>query len=122
MMHKDVCVLLREGFNEKDWKFFRDAPERIFWPKLEKEYQEEIQGIAEGVARGYRYDKIDITVLNANIELASYYVPWLANKIKQDSLNNQAPGKCSAFIANGQLHEGRKDRHRTQQLERLHRR
>jgi hypothetical protein len=95
-----------KGSTAKDWKFFREAAERIFWPKLEKEYQEEIQGIAEGVAaRGYKYDKIDITVLNANIELASYYVPWLANKIKQDSMNNRAPGKCSAFIATGSYTE-----------------
>ncbi|MFH0989224.1 MAG: C45 family peptidase [bacterium] len=87
---------------QKDWKFFRQAAEQLFWPKLEKEYQEEIQGIVEGLAsRGYTYDKIDITALNANIEIASYYIPWLANKLKKDSLNNKAPGKCSAFIATG---------------------
>ena len=91
-----------KGSTQKDWKFFREAAGRIFWPKLEKEYQEEIQGIADGLkAKGYKYDNIDITVLNANIELASYYLPWLANKIKQDSMNNRAPGKCSAFIATG---------------------
>ena len=91
-----------KGTPHKDWNFFREAAERIFWPKIDREYQEEIQGIAEGLAaRGYKWDKIDVTVLNANIELASYYVPWLANKMKQDSMNNQAPGKCSAFIATG---------------------
>ncbi|TSA40009.1 peptidase C45 [bacterium] len=103
----DDCIRMfafyfEKGSTQKDWKFFREATERIFWPKIDKEYQEELEGIAEGLAaRGYKYDKIDITVLNANIELASYYVPWLANKIRKDSLNNQAPGKCSAFIATG---------------------
>jgi hypothetical protein len=103
----DDCIKMfayyfEKGSTHKDWKFFRDAAERIIWPKVEPEYQEELQGIAEGLAaRGYKYDKIDVTVLNANIELASYYVPALANRIKQDSLNNQAPGKCSAFVATG---------------------
>jgi hypothetical protein len=103
----DDCIKMftfyfEKGSTQKDWKFFREATERIFWPRIEKEYQEELQGIAEGMAaRGYKYDNIDITVLNANIELASYYVPWLANKIKSDSLNNRAPGRCSAFIATG---------------------
>jgi hypothetical protein len=99
---KMFAYYFEKGSTQKDWKFFREAAARIFWPKLEKEYQEEIEGIAEGLkARGYKYDNIDITALNANIELASYYVPWLANKIKQDSMNNRAPGKCSAFIATG---------------------
>lgn len=103
---KMFAFYFENGSVKKDWKFFRDAAERIFWPKLEKEYQEEIQGIVDGLAtRGYKYDKIDITALNANIEIASYYIPWLANKLKQDSLNNRAPGKCSAFIATGSYTE-----------------
>jgi len=103
---KMFAYYFENGSTQKDWKFFRDAAERIFWPKLEKEYQEEIQGIAEGLAaRGYKYDHIDITVLNANIELSSYYVPWIANKMKEDSMNNRAPGKCSAFIATGSYTE-----------------
>ena len=73
------------GSVKKDWSFFREAAERLFWPKLEKEYQDEILGIVEGLkARGYAYDNIDITALNGNIELVSYYLPYLANKIKAD--------------------------------------
>ncbi len=103
----DDCIKMfayyfENGSTKKDWAFFREASERIFWPQIDREYQEEIQGIADGlVARGYKYDKIDVTALNANIEIASYYIPWLAEKIKKDSLNNKAPGKCSAFIATG---------------------
>ncbi|MBM4161371.1 MAG: peptidase C45 [Ignavibacteria bacterium] len=91
-----------KGSAQKPWTFFREAAERVFWPKLEQEYQQEIEGIVEGlVTQGYKYDKFDITALNANIEIASYYLPWLANKVKQDSMKNQAPGRCSAFIATG---------------------
>jgi hypothetical protein len=94
------------GSTQKPWKFFREAAEEIFWPKLEKEYREEIEGMVEGLAaRGFHYDPIDITALNANIEIASYYLPWLANRMKGDSLNNRAPGKCSAFIATGSYTE-----------------
>ena len=92
----------QNGPTQKKWSFFRETAGTLFWPKLEKEYQDEISGIVEGLkARGYKYDHLDITALNANIEIASYYIPWLANKIKKDSLTNQAPGKCSAFIATG---------------------
>src|SRR3989338_2864965 len=94
------------GSVKKDWSFFREAAERLFWPQPEKEYQDEILGIVEGLkARGYAYDNIDITALNGNIELVSYYLPYLANKIKADSMNNRAPGYCSAFIATGSYTE-----------------
>ena len=33
----------------KDWTFYREAAERMFWPKLEPEYQAEIEGIVAGL-------------------------------------------------------------------------
>jgi hypothetical protein len=91
-----------KGPTKKEWSFFREAAERIFWPKIEKEYQEEIQGIVAGLkARGFSYDAVDITALNAFIEIGDYYLPWLKNREKENSSNNQAPEKCSAFIATG---------------------
>jgi hypothetical protein len=91
-----------KGPMKKEWTFFREAAERIFWPKLEKEYQEEIQGIVAGLgARGFQYDLIDITALNAYMEIADYYLPWLSKHVKENSLSYQAQGKCSAFIATG---------------------
>src|ERR1017187_7149830 len=64
------------------WDFYRSASKRLLWPKLEKEYKDEIKGIAEGLqAKGYKYDSLDVTALNANIELSQYYVPTLMNKI-----------------------------------------
>ena len=84
------------------WDFYRNAAKRFLWPKLEQEYKDEIKGIAEGLqAKGFKYDTLDLTALNANIELSQYYVPTLMNKIKPHSGDNRAPGNCSAFIATG---------------------
>ena len=47
----DLLKALRhflEGSTKRDWAFFRSSAERMFWPKLEAEYQEEIDGIVEG--------------------------------------------------------------------------
>jgi hypothetical protein len=87
----------------KDWAFYRDAVTKLgFWDRVDKEYQEEITGITEGLkARGKHYDVYDLVVLNANIELSQYYVPMLANKMHPGSANNKAPGNCSGFIATG---------------------
>jgi hypothetical protein len=86
----------------KDWAFYRAASKRFIWNKIDKEYQDEIKGIAEGLqAKGMKYDSLDITALNANIELSQYYVPALKNALKPHSDDNKAPGNCSAFIANG---------------------
>ncbi|MDP4151523.1 MAG: C45 family peptidase [Bacteroidota bacterium] len=86
----------------KDWSFYRGAVKRIFWSKVDQEYREEMSGIVEGLkAKGYDYDVYDIVVLNGNIELGQYYVPWLADRAKPGSADNKAPGNCSAFIATG---------------------
>ena len=97
-----------EKLSKRDWAFFRQAAERMFWPKLDMEYREEIEGIAEGLKARLpekNYDKIDITVLNGWIELAQYYVPSLEEKLKPGAANNKAPGYCSAFIATGSYTE-----------------
>ncbi|HEY8780264.1 MAG TPA: C45 family peptidase [Mucilaginibacter sp.] len=86
----------------KNWDFYRAASARFIWKKTDKEYQDEMKGIAEGLqAKGFKYDSLDVTALNAYIELSEYYVPTLMNKIKPGSGDNRAPGNCSAFIATG---------------------
>lgn len=98
-----------EGSTKRDWAFFRGAAERMFWPKLEAEYREEIEGIASGLKARLpktSYDAIDITALNGWIELASRYVPFLDEKDKTRAGDNIAPGYCSAFIACGSWTEG----------------
>jgi len=86
----------------KDWDFYRTAAKDMFWNKIDREYQEEIAGIVEGLkARGKDYDVYDLVALNGNIELSQYYVPMLAEKSKPGSADNKAPGNCSGFIATG---------------------
>jgi hypothetical protein len=86
----------------KDWNFYRQAAETIFWYKLNDEYKNEIKGIAAGLnARGKKYDSLDITALNGWMELAQYYLPAVrAKRIKGADLD-RSPGNCSAFIATG---------------------
>ncbi len=88
----------------RNWAFYRETAARLFWPKLEPEYQEEIEGIAAGLeARlpATSYDRTDITALNGWIEIGWYYIPWLADKAKPGAGDNKAPSYCSAFIATG---------------------
>jgi hypothetical protein len=88
--------------SSRDWAFYRAASKRFLWAKIDKEYQDEIKGIAEGLqVRGMKYDSLDITALNANIELSQYYVPALDKKADSTKGHNKAPGNCSAFIATG---------------------
>jgi hypothetical protein len=108
----DLLKALRhflQGSTKRDWAFFRAAAERLFWPKLDPEFQEEIEGIAAGLkARrpDLTYDRTDITVLNGWIELAWYYVPALDDLAKKGTGDNKAPGYCSAFIAAGSWTDG----------------
>src|SRR6516225_9176110 len=87
----------------KDWNFYRDAVKKMaFWSKIDKEYQEEITGITEGLkSKGKVHDVYDLVVLNGYIELSQYYLPYLNEKIKPGSGNNKAPGNCSGFVATG---------------------
>ena len=90
------------GSSGKDWAFYRGAAKRFLWAKIDSEYRAEIKGIAEGLqAKGFKYDSLDVTAMNALYELPGYYVPTLMNKVKAGSGDNRAPGNCSAFIATG---------------------
>ena len=92
----------------RDWAFFREAASRMFWPKLDPEYQEEIQGIVDGLKAKLpdrTYDMIDLTALNGWIELAWYYVPSLAEKTSPAAGENKSPAYCSGFIATGSYTE-----------------
>src|SRR5450432_4646297 len=91
-----------EHETKKDWAFYRRCAKNFLWDKLDREYKDEINGIAEGLhAKQKNYDSLDITALNAMEELAYYYVPQLQDKEKAGSGDNKAPGNCSAFIATG---------------------
>jgi len=87
----------------RKWEFYRQAGRKMFWPHIEAEYQEELEGIAKGVqSQGVKLDVWDIVALNGNIELPEYYVPWLNKSQKAANAPHIAPqGRCSAFIATG---------------------
>jgi hypothetical protein len=89
---------------KRDWAFFRAVAREQLWPKLDPEYQEELQGIAEGLNAhsGSQLDVYDIVALNSFEEVPDYYVPWLNKQEKRaDAPNLKSPGNCSAFVATG---------------------
>ena len=104
----EAVKLMDTHDTERDWEFFRKTAREMLWPQIDAEYQQELQGIADGVkAHGVDLDLYDIVALNAFEEVPDYYVPWL-NKQGQTKEEKQAraprlkaPGHCSAFIATG---------------------
>jgi hypothetical protein len=90
---------------QRDWEFFRKTAREMLWPHIDSEYQQELQGIADGVkAHGVDLDVYDIVALNAFEEVPDYYVPWLNKRATNKSTKSPklaAPGNCSAFIATG---------------------
>jgi len=88
---------------QRDWEFFRQTAREMLWPHIDAEYQQELQGIADGVkAHGVDLDVFDIVALNAFEEVPDYYVPWLNKREKSAKAPKlAAPGNCSAFIATG---------------------
>ncbi len=86
---------------KRDWSFYREAGERILWPKIGSEFQREIDGIVAGMAaHKVKADRWDLVALNALEELPYYYVPWL-DKQSGRPASTKSPGNCSAFIATG---------------------
>ncbi|MGC2110024.1 MAG: C45 family peptidase [Candidatus Korobacteraceae bacterium] len=87
----------------RDWNFYRATAQNILWPHIDLEYQQELQGIADGLkARGATLDLWDVVALNAMEEIPDYYVPWLNRKQKlAHAPDLKAPGNCSAFVATG---------------------
>jgi hypothetical protein len=86
---------------KRDWAFFRETAERMLWPKIDVEYQQEIDGIVAGLAaKGVKADRWDIVGLNSIEDVPEYYVPWL-DRQQQKPPTTKAPGNCSAFVATG---------------------
>jgi Phospholipase B len=101
---KDILRVLKPWLHhttKKEWAFYREASEKILWPKIDAEFQKELDGIVAGAAaRGVKADRWDIVALNALEELPYYYVPWLDKK-KGKPASTHSPGNCSAFVATG---------------------
>src|SRR5258706_5685240 len=66
---------------QRDWEVFRKTAREMLWPHIDAEYQQELQGIADGVkAHGVDLEVCDICALNAFEEVPDYYLPCL-NKL-----------------------------------------
>jgi hypothetical protein len=85
----------------RDWAHFRKAAQEIFWPRIEQEYRDELNGIVEGQkARGGKLDIWDIVALNAWLELPYYNA--MLKKLNPSAPTGAGPGDhCSAFVATG---------------------
>jgi Phospholipase B len=88
---------------KREWEFYRQTAQSILWPHIDLEYQQELQGIADGLkAHGSTMDLWDVVALNAMEEIPDYYVPWLNRQEKRSNAPDlKAPGNCSAFVATG---------------------
>ncbi len=99
----EAVKLIDTHSTQRDWDFFRQAARQMLWPKIDPEYQEELQGIVDGLrARGVQMDLDDVVALNAFEELPDYYVPWYNAQHKVAGAPHILPeGHCSAFVATG---------------------
>ena len=105
-----VIKLENTHATHRDWAFFRDAGRTMFWPHIDPEYRQELEGIARGIqSKGEKLDLWDVVALNGGIELPQYYVPWLDKRQHAANTPHIAPeGRCSAFIATGSYTRGGK--------------
>ncbi|HEX6504821.1 MAG TPA: C45 family peptidase [Terriglobales bacterium] len=90
---------------KRDWEFYRKTAREMLWPHIDAEYQQELQGIVDGLkAEGVNLTVDDLVAFNAFEEVPDYYVPWLNKKEKvANAPKLVAPGNCSAFIATGSM-------------------
>lgn len=81
----------------RDWNWYREQTRRLFWSKLDPEYQQEMEGQAEGLAaKGVKLDVWDVLAFNGYIEVSDYYLPW-----SLQASAGAAGDSCSAFVATG---------------------
>lgn len=98
---KEICALELNNDSKKEWPFFRDAARDMMWPRIEKEYREELQGIMDGVnARGIELDLWDIVAMNGMLEWVYYATVYDKTKLTPSGSAATAE-RCSAFVATG---------------------
>jgi len=96
-------TILQQTHNRKHgWDFYRSAAKSMLWPKIEAEYREELQGIADGLrARGSKLDLWDVVALNASMEWDYYVKEYDKTHQEEKSAELTVPEHCSAFAATG---------------------
>jgi hypothetical protein len=96
-----VVKLEQKHDSGKEWPFFRDAAQTMFWAHIEREYREELQGIADGAtAHGVKIDVWDVIGINALTEW-SYYTKEYDKEHGVKAAALGVPERCSAFVATG---------------------
>ncbi len=105
-----VIALVLEHDTRQPWAFFRQVAREVFWPRIEEEYRQELQGIVEGLkARGARLDVWDVTALNGFLELNPYYMEWWEKHRGRSAHRRRATREsCSAFVATGSFTRDRR--------------
>ncbi len=79
--------------------FFMEAGRRIFLPKIDEEYREELQGIRDGAAQGGTNAPVEaLIVWNGYLEMTEYWWPNQKEHVPQEQ---QPESHCSAFLATG---------------------
>ncbi len=93
----EVLHAALERSTGKTWAQLREIAHQTFWPHVEKQYRDEMQGQADALsAKGLTYNVFDVLTFNSYIELTDYYLPW------RDKANRSfAPEACSASVAVG---------------------
>lgn len=99
--------------NEHSWDDYRKAAGDFIIPKVEKEreYRDELKGIITGLTKTgiSGYDFTDIVVLNAGMEIDTYFDSLPESSGKQRNLvfhglaKKMESTRCSAFIATGSV-------------------
>ena len=97
---KDISAELKHD-EKKDWAFFRKTAQEVFWPHIEQEYRDELNGIVEGLkSHNSKLDIWDIVALNAWLELP-YYDKWYNARMPGTVPGTGQGDHCSAFVATG---------------------
>lgn len=83
----------------KSVAFFMEAARRMYLPKIEEEYLEELRGISDGAAQaGTKAPLEALLVWNGYLELMEY---WWPQQKEHTAQMKQPESHCSAFIATG---------------------
>jgi hypothetical protein len=82
------------------WLELRAVAQKMSWAKIPSEYQQELQGIAEGLKeKGSRLDVVDLVAMNEFMEFSYYYDEM--KKRNGVALTSSVAEHCSAFVATG---------------------